>query len=73
MFLLIVPVQVNISVSATTFNVGEDIILTCLIDGYPTPRVVWYKNGQTITNSSNVALTGKHTNIAMLCYCHYYC
>ncbi|XP_025408017.1 papilin isoform X2 [Sipha flava] len=52
-----VPVQVNISLSTTTFSVGSDLMIPYSVDGYPVPAVNWYKDGQILRNNDRTQIT----------------
>lgn len=58
-FFAIVPVQVNISMPKTTFTIGSDLMIPCSVDGYPTPSVAWYKDGQILRNNERTQINGK--------------
>nr|CAD7588890.1 unnamed protein product [Timema genevievae] len=53
----IVPVQANVSMSQTVFPVGSDISIPCDVDGYPIPRVTWYKDGQPLQSEDRLQIS----------------
>nr|CAD7403319.1 unnamed protein product [Timema cristinae] len=56
----IVPVQANVSMSQTVFPVGSDISIPCDVDGYPIPRVTWYKDGQPLQSEDRLQISESH-------------
>nr|CAD7197384.1 unnamed protein product [Timema douglasi] len=55
-----VPVQANVSMSQTVFPVGSDISIPCDVDGYPIPRVTWYKDGQPLQPEDRLQISESH-------------
>lgn len=55
----IVPVKVNISAGQSQFPEGSDISITCTVDGYPIPRVLWYKDDELIRTNNRIKISGK--------------
>ncbi|XP_071454258.1 papilin isoform X2 [Hetaerina americana] len=51
-----VPVKANITLFRTTFPVSSDISIPCQVEGYPIPRVVWYKDEALLENSERVQI-----------------
>ncbi|CAG2058286.1 unnamed protein product, partial [Timema podura] len=56
----LVPVQANVSMSQTVFPVGSDISIPCDVDGYPIPRVTWYKDGQPLQSEDRLQISESH-------------
>ncbi|XP_015589222.1 papilin isoform X3 [Cephus cinctus] len=52
-----VPVKVNISVPQNEFPEGSDISIACNVDGYPIPRVEWYKDDVLIQMNNRVRIS----------------
>jgi Immunoglobulin domain len=55
-----VPISTNIVLpnGSRTFSVGTDITLDCLVEGYPTPKVTWYKDSVALVPSNRVHISG---------------
>lgn len=56
----VVPTQVNINMNQSTFANGADVSIPCIVDGYPTPEITWYKNDQKIESNSKITISGKN-------------
>lgn len=58
------PVKVNVSAGQSQFPEGSDISIACAVDGYPIPRVLWYKNDELIRTDNRIKISGKkvHSN-----------
>lgn len=54
----IVPVKVKLTAEKSQLTEGERINLGCSVDGYPVPRVSWYKNNQLIQASNHIIING---------------
>lgn len=54
-----VPVKVNISLEQSQFPENSDINIPCAVDGYPIPRVIWYKNDKPIRPDNRIEISGK--------------
>ncbi|RLU15132.1 hypothetical protein DMN91_013019 [Ooceraea biroi] len=52
-----VPVKVNVSVEQTQFPEGSDISIGCTVDGYPIPRVLWYKDDKLIQTDNRIKIS----------------
>ncbi|XP_072747679.1 papilin isoform X3 [Anoplolepis gracilipes] len=52
-----VPVKVNASVEQLQFPEGSDISIACTVDGYPIPRVLWYKNDELIRTDNRIKIS----------------
>ncbi|XP_035723305.1 papilin-like isoform X5 [Vespa mandarinia] len=52
-----VPVNVTVSVGQAQFPEGSDISIGCAIDGYPIPRVLWYKDDNLIQTNNRVKIS----------------
>lgn len=55
----IVPVKVNVTVEQSQFPEGSEISIGCGVDGYPIPRVLWYKNNELIRTDNRIKISGK--------------
>lgn len=53
------PVKVNISAGQSQFPEGSDINIACTVDGYPIPRVLWYKDDELIRTNNRIKISGK--------------
>lgn len=51
--------RANISLAQTQYPVGSDISIPCDVEGYPIPRVVWYKDNKLLQSSGKYQITGK--------------
>jgi len=60
-----VPVKVNVSAGQSQFPEGSDISIACNVDGYPIPRVLWYKDDELIQTNNRIKISGKITQILM--------
>lgn len=54
--------RANISLAQTQYPVGSDISIPCDVEGYPIPRVVWYKDNKLLQSSGKYQITGKFRN-----------
>lgn len=61
MTLILVPVKTNISMERTTFPVESDISIPCDVDGYPLPKVIWYKDNQILHPSEKIQISGSNS------------
>ncbi|CAL1675129.1 unnamed protein product [Lasius platythorax] len=52
-----VPVKVNVSAGQSHFPEGSDISISCAVDGYPIPRVLWYKNDELIRTDNRIKIS----------------
>ncbi|XP_036145237.1 papilin isoform X3 [Monomorium pharaonis] len=52
-----VPVKVNVSAGQSQFPEGSDISIACIVDGYPIPRVLWFKDDQLIQTSNRIKIS----------------
>ncbi|XP_019882164.2 papilin isoform X4 [Camponotus floridanus] len=52
-----VPVKVNASAGQSQFPEGSDISIACAVDGYPIPRVLWYKNDELIQTNNRIKIS----------------
>ncbi|XP_070527125.1 papilin isoform X2 [Cardiocondyla obscurior] len=52
-----VPVNVNVSAGQSQFPEGSDISIACNVDGYPIPRVLWYKNDELIQTNNRIMIS----------------
>ncbi|KAF3430423.1 hypothetical protein E2986_10746, partial [Frieseomelitta varia] len=52
-----VPVTANISIGQNQFPEGSDITIACNVDGYPIPRVSWYKDNELIHPNNRIQIT----------------
>ena len=43
----------DLSVTDTTVNIGDDVTITCTADNLPNPLFIWYKNGFQFETSSS--------------------
>ncbi|XP_055921966.1 papilin isoform X3 [Eupeodes corollae] len=43
--------------SSNNYTVGSDIVLTCIVEGYPTPNVAWFKDSKQLFSSNRVQIT----------------
>lgn len=43
----------------TEYPVGSDISIPCDVDGYPVPKVAWYKDGKLLQSSDRIQISGK--------------
>lgn len=59
------PVKVNVSAGQSQFPEGSDISIACNVDGYPIPRVLWYKDDELIQTNNRIKISGKITQILM--------
>ncbi|XP_034239314.1 papilin isoform X2 [Thrips palmi] len=50
------PVHTNISASQTTFPVGGDVSIPCQADGYPIPKVTWFKDNVRLDPSDTIRI-----------------
>lgn len=55
------PVKVNVSAGQSQFPEGSDISIVCTVDGYPIPRVLWYKDDKLIQTDNRIKISGKAT------------
>lgn len=55
-----VPVTANITIGQNQFPEGSDVNIACHVDGYPIPRVSWYKDNEIIHPNNRIQITGKH-------------
>lgn len=53
----LVPVAVNVTSSENEYPVGSEINIGCSVDGYPIPKVLWYKNGDIIRTDGRVTIS----------------
>ena len=42
----------RIDPTSTSVEIGNSVIMTCKVYGFPEPQVSWLKNGQEISNNS---------------------
>lgn len=54
-----VPIKVNVSAGQSQFPEGSDISIACAVEGYPIPRVLWYKDEKLIQTDNRVKISGK--------------
>ena len=54
------PVTANISIGQSQFPEGSDITIACNVDGYPIPRVFWYKDNELIHQNNRIQITGRY-------------
>ncbi|XP_065332270.1 papilin isoform X3 [Cloeon dipterum] len=52
--IITVPVRVNISSPQTTYSTGSSLSIICEVDGYPIPRVYWFKDNTRLEPSDRV-------------------
>ncbi|XP_011062335.1 PREDICTED: papilin [Acromyrmex echinatior] len=52
-----VPVKVNVSAGQSQFPEGSDISIACDVDGYPIPRVLWYKDDELIRTNNRIKIS----------------
>ncbi|XP_077270107.1 proteoglycan-like sulfated glycoprotein papilin isoform X5 [Temnothorax americanus] len=52
-----VPVKVNVSAGQSQFPEGSDISIACTVDGYPIPRVLWYKDDELIQTNNRIKIS----------------
>ncbi|XP_011689368.1 PREDICTED: papilin isoform X5 [Wasmannia auropunctata] len=52
-----VPVKVNVSAEQLQFPEGSDISIACTVDGYPIPRVLWYKDDELIRTNNRIKIS----------------
>lgn len=52
------PVAVNVTSSGSQYPVGSEISIGCAVDGYPIPRVLWFKNDDLIRTDGRVTISG---------------
>lgn len=57
------PVKVNASAGQSQFPENSDISIACAVDGYPIPRVLWYKNDELIQTDNRIKISGKNVII----------
>ena len=43
----------------TSYSVGSEIAINCDVQGYPEPRVTWYKDESRIIADNRIQLTSK--------------
>jgi hypothetical protein len=53
--------QVKIDPEKRSFESGTNIRLECRVEGYPPPRVVWYKNNARIPRSNRIVVENEKT------------
>jgi len=51
----LVPLRTWVRAEKTVYNVGNEIRLTCQVEGYPEPRVTWSLNQQPIRSGSELS------------------
>ncbi|XP_046408393.1 papilin-like [Ischnura elegans] len=51
-----VPVKANITLFKTAYPVSSDISIPCHVEGYPIPRVLWYKDDSILEYTERVQL-----------------
>lgn len=61
-----VPIKVNVSVEQSQFPEGSEISIACGVDGYPIPRVLWYKDNELIQTDNRIKISGKIINSTIL-------
>jgi hypothetical protein len=54
-----VPVKVNVTVDDGPFAEGGEISIACNVEGFPIPRVAWYKDDNRIEKSNRITISGK--------------
>jgi len=47
----------------TSYSVGSEIAINCDVQGYPEPRVTWYKDESRIIADNRIQLTSNYTVI----------
>ncbi|XP_044011690.1 papilin isoform X3 [Aphidius gifuensis] len=52
-----VPVAVNVTSSGNEYPVGSEINIGCSVDGYPIPKVLWYKDGDIIRTDGRITIS----------------
>lgn len=57
--LVTAPVHTNISAAQRMFPVGGDVSIPCQADGYPIPKVTWYKDGMRLDPSDTIRISGE--------------
>lgn len=53
----IAPVHTNISASQRVFPVGGDVSIPCQADGFPIPKVTWYRDGMRLDPSDTIRIS----------------
>lgn len=57
---------------ALTYRLGYKMVLLCVADGHPRPRIFWYKDGAEVPRKQNVHVSEFHFDIArqlaVLCF-----
>ena len=56
-------VDVSIGTKVTTVN-GSSVSIVCKVDGVPSPRVIWLKNGKKVNIEEDDGLTVEETEKA---------
>ncbi|CAK9814021.1 Ppn [Anthophora quadrimaculata] len=52
-----VPVKINITIGQTQFPEGSDVSIACYVDGYPSPRVQWFKDDVLIIPNNRIQIS----------------
>ncbi|XP_034936854.1 papilin isoform X2 [Chelonus insularis] len=56
-----VPVSVNVSTPSNEVQHGSQFSITCKVDGYPIPQVLWYKDNDIIRTDGRVSISESNT------------
>ena len=61
-----VPVQTDITLNQTSFANGVDVTIPCVVQGYPTPEIAWYKNKEKIEPNAKLMINGEYTRMQII-------
>eukprot|EP00094_Tigriopus_californicus_P009415 TCALIF_09078-PA protein Name:"Similar to Ppn Papilin (Drosophila melanogaster)" AED:0.22 eAED:0.22 QI:0/0/0/0.5/1/0.75/4/0/1231 len=55
------PIQVVVPNENSVFKFGQEMLLKCLVKGYPIPIIRWYKNNTPLQKSGRIHLLDDHS------------
>lgn len=58
-----IPISVMVPLARTEYEAGEDISISCEVEGYPVPRVTWLKNNARLPRSDRIVVNDPNTII----------
>lgn len=53
-----VPVNATITLDITQYPLDSDVTIPCDVEGYPVPRVLWFKDNDLLQPSRKIEITG---------------